>query len=464
MTKTKATRDFTEGKIFLPMLRFSLPVIAAGCLQQLYNTADKIVVGQFSGEPNALGAIGCTVSLYTLLVALCNGLSMGSGVTVAHRFGEHDERSLSRAIHTAFSVGLFIGVLMGVVGFFLCRPLLTLMGTSEAFLNLSVLYMQLIFLGTPFFVLYNFGAAVLRSLGNSKTPLTILAVSGLLNVGFNFFFVLLFGMSVDGVALGTIISQLASAIAVWWVIAYRTPVARFRFRDLCVDRRSALDIVRIGVPSGIQTALFAVSNVILQSAVNGLPDPTVTGDAICKSISSYAAVTNTGVYQSVLTFTGQNAGAKKPERVQRVLYCGLLLSFLACGIVSWGCVLFADPLISIFIDSATQTNLPAIYAAARERMYFVLLPYVFCAMMDAVTGHLRGRKYSFVPMVICFFFACVFRVAWITLVYYPYLTPSLGNIYVCYVVSWILNIICLLIAVHIINRREKRAALKAQAV
>ena len=381
MTRTKATRDFTEGKIFLPMLKFSIPVIAAGCLQQLYNTADKIVVGQFSGEPNALGAIGCTVSLYTLLVALCNGLSMGSGVTVAHRFGEHDERALSRAVHTSFSVGAFIGVLMATVGFFLCRPLLTLMGTSPAFLDLAVLYMKIIFLGTPFFVLYNFGAAVLRSLGDSRTPLLILAVSGLLNVGFNFFFVLVFGMSVDGVALGTIISQIASAAAVWWVIAYRTPIVRFRFRTLCIDRRSVLDIVRIGIPSGVQTALFAVSNVILQSAVNGLPDPTVAGDSICKSIGSYSSVASTGVYQAVLTFTGQNAGAKKPERVKRVLWSGLLLSILAVGAVSWGSILLADPLISLFVDPATQTNIPAIYAGAKERMYFVLGPYIFCAIM-----------------------------------------------------------------------------------
>lgn len=448
----------------MPMLRFSLPVIAAGCLQQLYNTADKIVVGQFSGEPNALGAIGCTVSLYTLLVALCNGLSMGSGVTVAHRFGEHDERALSRAVHTSFSVGLFIGVLMAAVGFFVCRPILVLMDTRPELLDLAVLYMKIIFLGTPFFVLYNFGAAVLRSLGNSRTPLTILAVSGIFNIGFNLFFVLAFDMSADGVALGTIISQFVSAVAVWWVIAFKTDTVRFRFRTLCVDRRSASDIVRIGIPSGLQTALFAVSNVILQSTINVLPNATVTGDAVCKSIGSYTAVTSTGVYQSVLTFTGQNAGAKKPERVQRVLYCGLLLSFLACGIVSWGCVLFADPLISIFIDSATQTNLPAIYAAARERMYFVLLPYVFCAMMDAITGHLRGRKYSFIPMVICFFFACVFRVAWIAFVYYPYLTPSIGNIYICYTISWILNIVCLLVYVAIVNRREKRASLKMQAI
>lgn len=461
MTRTKTTRDFTEGKIFFPMLKFSLPVIAAGCLQQLYNTADKIVVGQFSGEPNALGAIGCTVSLYTLLVALCNGLAMGSGVTVAHRFGEHDERALSRAVHTAFAVGTFIGVLMATVGFFLCRPLLIMMGTSPAFLDLSVLYMQIIFIGTPFFVLYNFGAAVLRSVGNSQTPLTILAVSGLLNVGFNFFFVLAFDMSVDGVALGTIISQLASAVAVWWVIARRTPSVRFGLRTLCIDRRSALDIVRIGLPSGLQTALFAISNVTLQSAINGLPDATVTGDAICKSIGSYSAVTNTGVYQAVLTLTGQNAGAKKPDRVKKVLLSGLLLSVLAVGLVSWSSVLLANPLISVFVDPKIHTDLPAIYAAAKERMYIVLIPYILCGMMDSITGHLRGRKYSLAPMLICFFFACIFRVMWIAFVYYPYLTPSLTNIYLCYMISWTLNIVCLLIYVWVVNRRERRAALIA---
>ncbi len=459
MSRTKTTRDFTTGKIFLPMLKFSIPVIAAGCLQQLYNTADKIVVGRFSGEVNALGAIGCTVSLYSLLVSLCTGLSMGSGVTVAHRFGEHDERSLSRAVHTAFSVGLFIGVLMAAIGFFLCRPILVLMDTRPELLELAVLYMKIIFLGTPFFVLYNFGAAVLRSLGNSRTPLTILAVSGLLNVGFNLLFVLAFDMSVDGVALGTIISQLASAIAVWWVIAYRTDVVKFRFRYLCVDRRSVSDIIRVGIPSGLQTALFAVSNVMLQSAINALPNATVTGDAVCKSIGSYTAVTSTGAYQAVLTFTGQNAGAKKAERVRRVLYSGLLLSLLAVGAVSWGSVLLANPLIALFVDP-THPELSAVYAAAKERMYIVLLPYVLCGMMDCITGHLRGRKYSFVPMITTFFFACVFRVLWLLFVY-PYLMPCLTNIYLCYCISWTLNIVAQLVIVWVVNRRERRTLLPA---
>ena len=455
MSRTKTTRDFTTGKIFLPMLKFSIPVIAAGCLQQLYNTADKIVVGRFSGEANALGAIGCTVSLYTLLVALCNGLSMGSGVTVAHRFGEHDERSLSRAVHTAFTVGAFIGIVMAAIGFFLCRPILILMDTRPELLDLAVLYMKIIFLGTPFFVLYNFGAAVLRSLGNSKTPLTILAVSGLLNVGFNLFFVLAFDMSVDGVALGTIISQFASAIAVWWVVAYRTDTVKFRFRTLCVDRRSVSDIIRIGIPSGLQTALFAVSNVILQSTINALPNATVTGDAVCKSIGSYTAVTSTGAYQAVLTFTGQNAGAKKPERVKRVLWSGLLLAFLAVGVVSWGSVLLANPLIALFVDPA-HPELATIYAAAKERMHIVLLPYVLGGFMDALTGHLRGRKYSFAPMMTTLFFACIFRVLWLFFVY-PHLTQCLTNIYLCYPISWTFNIVAQLTIVFIINHRERRA-------
>ena len=456
MTRARTTRDFTEGKIFLPMLKFSIPIILAGCLQQLYNTADKIVVGRFSGEVNALGAIGCTVSLYSLLVSLCTGLSMGSGVTVAHRFGEHDERALSRAVHTAFSVGLFIGVLMAAIGFFLCRPILVLMDTRPELLDLAVLYMKIIFAGTPFFVLYNFGAAVLRSLGNSKTPLVILAVSGLLNVGFNLLFVLAFGMSADGVAYGTIIAQFVSAIAVWCVVAFKTDAVRFRFRSLCVDRRSVIDIVRIGIPSGLQTALFGISNVLLQSTVNLLPNATVTGDAVCKSIGSYTSVTAAGVYQAVLTFTGQNAGAKKPERVRRVLRAGLLLSFLAVGTVSWGIVLFANPLISLFVDP-THPEVEAVYAAARERMYIVTIPYVLGGCMDALTGHLRGRKYSLAPMLTTLFFACVLRVLWLVAVY-PHLTPCLTNIYLCYPITWTLNICAQLLIVYVVNRREKKRA------
>ena len=453
-------KDFTQGPIFGPMVKFAIPIVVATFLQQLYNTADKIVVGQFSSESNALGAIGCTASLYTLLVALCGGLSMGSGVTVAHRFGERDERALSRAVHTAFLVGAAIGVFIGLVGFIFSRPLLVLIGTKPEFLELSVLYLRIICLGTPLSILYSFGASVLRSLGNAKAPLWILGISGLLNVGFNLLFVLAFDMSVEGVAYGTIIAQLTSAIAVWWMIAFKTDCVRFRFRDLCIDKRAVSDIVRVGIPSGVQASLFAVSNVLLQSGINSFDSATVTGDAICKSIGSYTAATATGVYQAVLTFTGQNAGAKKRDRVRRVLWCGMLIAFMACALVGWGSTLLANPLISLFVDKSTP-DLPVIYAAAKERMYAVLVPYVLCGVMDALTGHLRGRKCSLIPMFSSLFCTCVFRVFWIVFLF-PHLPHTLTYLYLCYGISWTMNIVCHLVTVLWLNRRERKKEALAQ--
>ena len=461
MSVSKKMRDFTTGPLFFPMLAFALPVVATGVLQMLYNTADKIVVGQFSGEPNALGAIGCTASLYTLITALCTGLSMGTGVTVARRFGAHDERGLSRSVHTGFIVGAFIGTFIGVLGFFICRPLLVLMGTKPELLELSVLYMKIIFVGTPLSILYNFGAAAMRSVGDSRTPLFILALSGLLNVGFNFFFVVLFDMSVEGVALGTVIAQGASAVAIWWALAKRQDASRFRFRDLCVDKSALNDIIRIGLPSGLQSSLFAVSNVILSSAVNTFDTATVTGNAVSISIGTYTAQVSTGIYQSVLTFTGQNAGARRLDRVKRILCYGLLQSVSLCLLTGGLSNLFAEPLVSLFVEGG-HPEYDAVLAAAKERLLAVVLPYFVCSAMDLVTGHLRGLRCSLIPMITTVFLACFFRIFWVYAIF-PYLPHTLTSLYACYAISWVANGGALFIASYFVMKKERRklAALSA---
>ena len=456
-TAAKGTRDFTQGKIFFPMLMFALPVILAGCLQQLYNTADKIVVGQFSGNDYALAAIGCTVSLYSLIVALCNGLSMGSGVAVAHRFGAHEERSLSRAVHTSFSVAVIAGLLISVIGFVFCPTFLRWMGTDETLFPLAVKYMRIIFAGTPFSILYNFGAAVLRSVGNSRAPLMILGLSGLLNIGFNLLFVLAFGMDVDGVAYGTIISQAASALVVWALLYRRTDSVRFRFRELCLDRRALRDTVRIGLPSGFQASLFAISNVLLAGTINNtFPTTTVEGNAISSSIGSYSAQASTGVYQAVLTFTGQNVGARKPDRVRRVLFAGLFQSALIVGILGFGSFLFSDGLTTLFVDG-TRADAALVAAAVRERCSIVLTFYFIAGMMEVLTSHLRGRKYSLVPMVLTLVFTCFFRIIWMFFIF-PHMPTTLFSLYLCYPISWTATALTQVAAIVVIGRRERRRA------
>lgn len=443
----------------MPMLLFSLPVIAAGCLQQLYNTADKIVVGQWSGEPNALGAIGSTVSLYSLIVALCNGLSMGSGVTVAHRFGAHDERALSRAVHTAFIVGGIAGILISVIGFIFCPLFLTWMGTKDAYFDLAVLYMRIIFLGTPASILYNFGAAVLRSVGNSRAPLVILGTAGLLNVAFNLLFVLAFGMDVEGVALGTIISQYVSCFAVWLLLARRRDAARFRFRDLCIDKRALVDAVRIGLPSGFQASLFAISNVLLASTVNNyLSDLAVEGNAVSSSIGSYSAAASTGIYQATLTFTGQNVGAHKPKRVTRSLFAGVILATVIVGALGMGSYLFSDNLAALFVDPTRDAaDIAEIFRAVKERSSIVLTCYAIAAVMEVMTGHLRGKKCSITPMVTTLIFTCFFRIVWMFLVF-PHMEHTIFSLYLCYPISWSVTLGAHIVTALCLVLREKREA------
>lgn len=455
MTRTKGTKDFTKGRIFLPMLLFALPVIAAGFLQQFYNTADKIVVGQFSGNEYALGAIGSTASLYSLIIALCNGLSMGSGVTVAHRFGAHEDRALGRAVHTSFVIGTAVGVFISIIGYVFCPVFLRWMGTQEVYFDLAVKYMRIIFLGTPASILYNFGAAIMRSVGNSRTPLVILGLSGLLNVGFNVFFVLAFGMNVDGVAYGTIISQFVSCFAVWFLLARRTDSVRFRFRDLCVDKRALSDAVRIGLPSGFQASLFAISNVLLASTVNGyFPDTTVEGNAVSSSIGSYSAAASTGIYQATLTFTGQNVGAHKPDRVRRTLRAGVILSVVIVGILGWGSYLFSDALAALFID-ASRASAPAVMQAVKERTSVVLTCYCIAGAMEVFTGHLRGRKCSVTPMVTTLIFTCFFRIVWMFFVF-PHMPVTLTSLYLCYPISWTVTLFAHVVTAAWLTRHEEK--------
>lgn len=462
MTKTKGTKDFTRGPIFLPMLLFTLPLMATSILQLLYNSADKVIVGKFAENGvMGLGAIGSTGSLTSLISSLAIGLAVGAGVVIAQRYGARDDAALSRAVHTVFLVGLCTGVIIGVAGVLLADPLLSLMGTKPDLHPLAVLYMRIIFLGMPASILYNFGSAVLRSVGDSKTPLIILASTGLLNVGLNLVFVIGFHMSVEGVAIATIVAQYVSALVVWLVLARREDSVRFRFSALAVERRALLDIIRIGIPSGLQSSVFGFANVLLQSAVNTFPDVTVAGNAIGSDMEGFTYVAMNSYYQAVLTFTGQNVGAKQPERVKKALLCGLFQVTVAGLLVSYACIFFSSApmfpnggLLSLFLNEG-EANAPAVLAAARERNSVVLATYVLCGIMEVLTGHLRGRGCSVTPMISSVFCSCVLRMLWVWFVF-P-LKHTLAFLFLCYPLSWILTNICHVITAIVLARRERRA-------
>jgi putative MATE family efflux protein len=385
---------------------------------------------------------------------------MGSGVTVAHRFGAHEDKALGRAVHTSFVVGTAVGILISIIGFVFCPVFLRWMGTQDVYFDLAVKYMRIIFLGTPASILYNFGSAVMRSVGNSRTPLTILGLSGLLNVSFNVLFVLAFGMDVDGVAYGTIISQYVSCFSVWFILSRREDSVRFRFRDLCVDKRALVDAVRIGLPSGFQASLFAISNVLLASTVNGyFPDTTVEGNAVSSSIGSYSAAASTGIYQATLTFTGQNVGAQKPDRVKRVLFAGVILAVAVVGFTGWGSYLFSDGLAALFID-ASRENAPAVMQTVKERSSLVLNFYFVAAVMEVLTGHLRGRKCSVTPMVTTLIFTCFFRIVWMLFIF-PHMPTTIFSLYLCYPISWSATLCAHVITSAWLTHHEKKTATPA---
>ena len=266
--KKQNKRDFTEGPLFTRLFLFALPLMLSGLLQVFYNMADKIVVGQFSSDPDALAAVGSTTIVSTCIVNFALGFSAGSGVIVAQHFGEKDNEKLSRSIHTSISLALIAGISIAILGLVISRPILELMNTKPELIDAAVLYLRIICFGIPANVLYNFGASILRSVGDSKTSLYILGLSGLINVGLNFFFVLVFDMTVDGVALATIISQYISAVLVIIIMMHQKGACKFKIKSVSIDFKILKSIIKVGLPAGIQSALFAVSNIVITSAFN----------------------------------------------------------------------------------------------------------------------------------------------------------------------------------------------------
>ena len=442
MLSTKKTRNFTEGPMFFKILTFALPIMLTGILQIMYNMADNIVVGQWSGDPNALGAVGSTSSLNNLVLNLVIGTSAGTGVIVAQCIGARRDRDVSRAVHTALTFSLFIGIILGAIGFAISRPVLAMIGTQEILLDNAVLYMRIICLGIPASSIYNFSSSILRSAGDSRTPLIILTATGIINVVLNLFFVITCGMSVDGVALATIISQYVSAVVVVIVLSKKKGEAyQFSFKKLCFDTVLLKRILRIGIPSGIQSSLFSISNIVLTNGINSFGDPNViTAYTINNNIDGITYTACNSFYQAALTFTGQNYGAMKYERIRKTLIFSLIQVAVVGILVSQIELIFSEQLVSLYIasDAPNKTEVTAI---TLDMMQIMLNTYFLCGVMEVVVGVLRGLGYSIRPMIISLTGACVFRIVW-RYVFFPleaFNTPK--GLLLSFPLSWILTII-----------------------
>lgn len=453
---TKAKRDMTEGPIFGPIFLFVVPIILTGMLQMLYNMADNIVVGQFSGDELALAAVGSTSSLSNLIVNLLMGIAGGSGVVIAQSYGAKDFNRLSRAVHTSVVFSVIGGIAFCLFGLLISGPALELMGTKAELMSRAVLYMRIICLGIPATAVYNFGAAALRSVGDSKTPLLILSLSGLTNVLLNLFFVIVCGMSVDGVALATIISQYVSAVAVITILLkrknmpYTLDTSRLR-----IDSEILKKILQLGLPAGFQGTLFSISNIILTAGMNTLATTDISGKTIAINIESLVHTSMNSYLHAAMTFTGQNYGAKKPERIKKSIIYAVIQVFLIGFIGGQIVNLFARPLAGLYIDPA-DPNKDAVMAAALELMQFMLSVYFLCGIMDTLSGALRGLGYSNIPMIVSIGAICVLRAIWVFFVFPTEKFHSLIGIYTIYPISWSLGVIAMIIALLILYPRVKK--------
>ncbi len=445
--------DIVNGPMIPNILRFSLPLIATGMLQLLYNAADNIVVGQFDGQ-TALAAVGSTGALINLILNICFGLSVGSSVAVAQDYGAGNKDGVHQTIHTSVLISMLGGILVGLIGFIFSGTFLRWMGSPENVLPLSTLYLKIYFLGTPASMVYNFCASMLRAVGDTKRPLYFLTISGFINVVLNLFFVIMFHMGVAGVALVTIISQYVSMIMVLVYMCRLDDCCQLDFRKLKIYRNKLTKIVQVGLPAGLQGSVFSISNVLIQSSINSFGSVVMSGNTAAGQLEGFVYTAMNALYQAALTFTGQNVGAGKIHKLHRVmLSCAAIVVCIGL-VVGLGMYVLSDVLLEIYLpvenapatEEAMQTNLDNLKAIAygKTRLLYVMLPYFLCGIMEVMVGCQRGMGMSMTPMITSMLGACGFRVFWI----YTFFTwyRSLPMLYISYPISWFITT-----AAHTIN-------------
>lgn len=446
-------KSMLQGPILSSVIFYTVPIILTSILQLLFNAADLMIVGQFCGS-KYVGAVGATGAVTGLIINLFIGLSNGVGVSVAHAIGGRREEEVHRTVHTALPVALAGSLILTVAGIFLAEPMLRMMKTPDNVLPLSVTYMQIYFGGIIFSMVYNFCASILRAAGDTKSPLIFLTIAGVVNVILNIIFVTLFHMNVAGVALATVISQAISAVLVVISLMRRTDSCRLVLRKMRIYKAQLLKIVRIGLPAGVQSSLFSISNVIIQSSVNSFGDVMVSGNASAANLEGFVYVILNAFHQTAVNYIGQNVGARQYDRVRRILWiclgsvavAGLSASMLVYGFGPW--------LLKIYItDSADAIRYGMI------RLTYICLPYFLCGLMDVSTGALRGLGSSLAPMLISIIGVCGLRLAWIYTVFQipQYHTPQC--LFLSYTITWIVTFVVQMITFFLVYRRRCRRIL-----
>ena len=406
MSKKANQIDMLSGSLVDKIFLFALPLAASNILQQLFNAADTLVVGRFASD-TALAAVGANSSAINLLINLFNGLAIGANVVLANYIGQQKMNKVSEALHSIISIALISGVFLMVLGQFVARPMLTMMKTPDDVIELAVLYLRLYFLGMPFIMMYNFGSAVLRSKGDSNRPLYCLMLAGVINVFLNLLLVIVFKLSVVGVAVATIISNSVSASFIFYFLLHEEGAFRLNLRELCLKREYVTKIIRIGAPAGVQGMVFSFSNVCIQSAINGFGSQAIAGSAAALNFESFGYFIINGFTQACTTFTSQNFGARNFDRCRRVFritfICAIIGNLTLCATV----LLFSRPIMSVYSTDPTVIN----FGLLRMRR---ILPLDWFMCLYEVSGSaLRGMGRSMIPAVITIFGTCLFRLGWV---------------------------------------------------
>ncbi len=447
--------DMTEGPIFSKIMAFAFPLILTNLLQMLYNAADMVVVGRFSAVNGAVGAIGSTGALINLFTNLIMGASVGATVVVANAIGAKDQKRTERAVHTAIFIALicgFVGMSVGVGG---ARAVLEWMDADPALIDMSATYCRIWFLGLPVTTVLNYAIAIIRAKGDTTTPLIILSMSGILNVILNIFFVLGFGMDVDGVAIATVISTACATAAVMTSLIRDPGPCRFSFRKLRLHGTEARQIIAIGIPSGIQGTLFSISNVFIQQGINGFGAAVVTGNSIAGNLEGFLYTATNSIAQAALTFMGQNMGAKKYRRLPRITANSYLATILIAVVMSAIVYIFRFPLSHLYMNQ-TAENADRILATLDTRFNYMILPYFLLACMEVGSNIVRGMGRSVLSMVVSLAGSCAFRILWIHTIFAVY--HRLEVLYISIPISWGMTALIHLCCVLVLQRKIIRSA------
>lgn len=430
--------DMCNGPIFPKMLRFAIPLMCSSVLQLLFNATDIVVVGRFAGD-NSLAAVGSTTSLINLLVNIFIGFSVGVNVLVARYYGAKQKQELKRTVHTAIGLSILSGIILTVTGIIFAKQLLYLMDTPKEVLELAAVYLKIYFCGMVANMIYNFGSAILRAVGDTKRPMYYLLFAGCVNVVFNLFFVIILKMDVAGVGLATVISQCISAFLILRCLIKENGDIHLSLKEVSLNRGIVIKILRIGLPAGFQGVVFSLSNVVIQASVNSFGSVVMAGNAAAANIEGFVYVSMNAYHQAALSFMGQNIGAGKYERMNKVLFCSLMCVTVVGIVLGNGAVIAGNELLSIYSSKSE------VIAAGLMRLEVICRLYALCGIMDVFVGALRGMGYSVIPMIVSLAGACGIRLVWIATIFKVSQFHNMTVLYLSYPVSWVMTFVVLII-------------------